>query len=198
MKTFIQELISYLGPEADKHLANAIGVDSTIFQEAFPLVGLLVLSGLKRQKSEHGGMDRVDHILNRYGSDRIFQDLDSFIGRKISEANFDSSLGGLLGGSGPQAADLMSRRFDLENDVADRFIPLLAPIVLGYLSHLRRQSGVGLCGISALLDQHGDDELLDDIPGSFLKNEDHAAVNSSLLAELLKGLTVAEPTGFDQ
>jgi hypothetical protein len=70
---------------------------------------------------------------------------------------------------------------------------MLAPVILGFLSFQRKQSGVGLCGISAIIDQEGDSQLLDDIPGSFLANQQRSAENSQVLAELLKGLTSAHP-----
>ena len=193
MKDFSDEMLSYLGPDAVRLLSDTIGVDRLMIEDLTPPVVQLVFSGLERQKSEHEGMDRVDHILNKHGSAKILKDLQTFLTQKLSAQNLDSSLGGLLGAGGRQAAQLFSHRFNLDSAVAGRIIPILAPVVLGFLSHQRRQIGIGLCGISAILDAGGDSKLLDDIPGSFLADQQRSVENSEVLAELLKNLSSASP-----
>ncbi len=35
----------------------------------------MILGGLKKQKDNHGGEERVDHILNKYGSSSVLDDI---------------------------------------------------------------------------------------------------------------------------
>lgn len=70
MSDFISEFMKMMGPEVSKQLSSNLNIDSKTAQQIIPQVAPLILSGLKRQKDEHGGEARVDHILNKYGRDR--------------------------------------------------------------------------------------------------------------------------------
>ena len=190
MTNFIQDFMSDIGPQAVAHSANILGVDYEKISAVLPLVASLLLCGLKRQKDDHGGMDRIDHILNRYGEDHILEDLPSFFADRAIDHHVNSSLGGILGQSGLTAEKMLAVKFDLDRITTGRMITMVAPVILGYLSRNRRQSGIGLSGISAILDREADSALLDDLSSAFVRDRRHAA-NTTVLAELLKGLTSA-------
>jgi hypothetical protein len=190
MTHFIQHFMAEIGTQAAEHSADVLGIDRLLVLEVLPQVVPILLCGLKRQKDAHGGMDRIDHILNKYGRDHIFENLPAFLTQRACDQSVTSSLGGLLGNSGLEVDRMLSLKYKLDNNVASRIIPMLAPVVLGYLSRERRQSGIGLSGISAILDREAESGLLDDISASFLRDNRHA-LHSDMLAELLKGLTAA-------
>ena len=179
-----------IGTQAAEHTADILGVGRLLLIDALPQVVPLLLSGLKRQKDAHGGMDWIDHILNKHGSDHIFGELPTFLIQRACDHSVTSSLGGLLGNSGLEADQMLSSRYKLDINVASRIVPMLAPVVLGFLSRERRRSCIGLSGISAILDRDAENGLLDDVSSSFLEDKRHAA-HSDMLVELLKGLTAA-------
>ena len=189
MTNFIQDFMSDIVPQAALQIADIIGVDHQKIRGILPLVVPLLLGDLKLQKDEHG-VDRLDHILNKYGGDHIFDDLPTFLSLKAGDPCENSSLGGLLDQFGPKTEKMLAVKFDLDTITTRRIIHMLAPVILGFLSRQRRQSGIGLSGISAILDREADSALLDDLCSSYLRDQRHAA-NTTVLAELLKGLTSA-------
>jgi hypothetical protein len=57
----------------------------------------MILSGLKKQKDEYGGPERVDHILNKYGDPSVRDNLAGLFSQKKQDDSVDPRLGGLLG-----------------------------------------------------------------------------------------------------
>jgi hypothetical protein len=156
-----------------------------------PQIAPLILGGLKKQKDEQGGADRVDHILNKYGSASVLDNLGDLFSSKAQDQNPDPNLGGLLGNSGGEAANLLSKQFNIDGNTAMKLIPMLAPVVLGFLSKQRDQGGMGSSGISSLLDQDGDGSILDDVGGFLMQGLSGSSQKSSgggLLGGLLGGL----------
>ena len=169
MADFISEFMKSLGPEVSKQMAGSLGIKQNDVMKMIPQVAPLILGGLKRQKDERGGPERVDHILNKYGSADVLGDIgglfEAFMGGQRSA---DPQLGGLLGESGNQATNLLSQQFKLDGSTASKIIPMLAPLILGFLTQKRDTQGAGSSGIAALLDQDGDGSILDDVAGFLL------------------------------
>lgn len=187
MPNFIEDFMSSMGPEVAKKLGSSLNVDQGTLQKIIPLVAPMILGGLKNQKDNFGGEQRVDHILNKYGSADVLQNLDQLFSNKMNDPKTDPKLGGLLGDAGTQAANLISKNFNLDSGTAMKLIPMLAPVILGFLSNKRDAQGAGSSGIAALLDQNGDGSILDDVAG-FLLNQATGQKSGNLLTNLLGGL----------
>ncbi|MGH7453069.1 MAG: DUF937 domain-containing protein [bacterium] len=169
MPSFIEELMGSLGPEVSNQLSSKLGLDANTASQILPQVAPMILGGLKRQMEERGGAPRVDHILNKYGSASVLDDIGGLFGMQAQNNNADPRLGGLLGESGVQAANMLSQNFNLDRNTAMKIIPMLAPIILGFLTQKRDSGGAGSQGIAALLDQDGDGSVLDDVAGFFMR-----------------------------
>jgi hypothetical protein len=169
MPNFIEELMGSLGPEVSSQLSSTLGIDANTASQILPQVAPMILGGLKRQMEERGGAPRVDHILNKYGSASVLDDIGGLFGMQAKSQKPDPRLGGLLGESGVQAANLLSQNFNLDSNTAMKIIPMLAPIILGFLTQKRDAGGAGSQGIAALLDQDGDGSVLDDVAGLFMR-----------------------------
>ncbi len=188
MADFISEFMKMMGPEVSKQLSSNLNIDANTAQQIIPQVAPLILSGLKRQKDEHGGEARVDHILNKYGSpDALEQIGDIFSAFANEQRPADPALGGLLGNSGVEATNLLSNQFKLDGNTAAKIIPMLAPIILGFLTQ-KRDAGQGSSGIAALLDQNGDGSILDDVAGFLMGGSGKTGGAGNLLGSLLGGL----------
>ncbi len=189
MSGFIDELMESFGPEISKQLNNNLGINTKTAQQLIPQVAPLILSGLRKQKDEFGGEARVDHILNKYGSASVLDNIGELFADKSKDDNPDPKLGGLLGDSGVQAADLLSKQFNLSGDLAAKVIPMLAPVILGALTQ-KRDSGAGSNGIASLLDQDGDGSILDDVASFMIQGLGSSGTSSSknVLGGLLGGL----------
>jgi hypothetical protein len=176
-----------MGPEVAKKLGSSLNVDQGTIQKIIPLVAPMILSGLKNQKDNFGGEQRVDHILNKYGSADVLQNLDQLFSNKMNDPKADPKLGGLLGDAGTQAANLISKNFNLDSSTAMKLIPMLAPVILGFLTNKRDSQGAGSSGIASLLDQNGDGSILDDVAG-FILNQATGQKSGNLLTNLLGSL----------
>jgi len=169
MAGLLEELVNTVGPEVSKQLSSTLGIDSKTAGQILPQVAPLILGGLKRQMQERGGAPRVDHILNKYGNPSVLDDIGSLFGAQARNEKADPRLGGLLGESGVQAANMLSQQFKLDGNTAMKIIPMLAPVILGALSRKRDANGVGATGLAALIIQDGDGEILDDVAGFLMR-----------------------------
>jgi len=169
MPGFVDEFMGTLGPEVTQQISKNLGINKNVATQIVPQLIPMILGGLRKQKDEHGGEARVDHILNKYGSSNVLENISGLFSQKARDENADPRLGGLLGESGVQATDMIANQFKLDSGVASKLIPMLAPVVLGALTQKRDAQGVGSSGIAALLDQDGDGSILDDVAGFLMK-----------------------------
>jgi hypothetical protein len=186
MGNLLEDFMGSIGSQATDQLSSKLGIDQSTASAIIPQVLPMILGGLKKQKDNHGGEARVDHILNKYGSSSVLDDIGGLFSQKAQDPNPDPALGGLLGDAGVQASNLFGKQFNLDSGTASKIIPMLAPLVLGYLTK-QKDSGAGSSGIAALLDQDGDGSVLDDVTG-FLMNGLGGSSSSSKSSGLLGGL----------
>ena len=76
MASIVEEFMSSLGPEVSQKLSSKTDIDLNTIQNILPVIAPMILGGLKKQKDEHGGQDRVDHILNKYGNPSVLNNID--------------------------------------------------------------------------------------------------------------------------
>lgn len=188
MSGLFDELLGAVGPEVSQQLSSSLGIDRNVAGQILPQIAPLILGGLKRQMQDRGGAPRVDHILNKYGDANVLDDIGGLFGMHAQQESADPRLGGLLGDSGVQAANMLSKNFNLDASTAMKVIPMLAPIVLGFLSKKRDTGGAGATGLASLLDQDGDGDILDDVAGFFMRGMSGGGGQSSgagMLGDLL-------------
>ncbi|HPL14922.1 MAG TPA: DUF937 domain-containing protein [Candidatus Aminicenantes bacterium] len=183
---FLDEFMQAYGGQASRSLSASLGIKKASAAQIIPAVVPMILGGLKRQMETQGGAARIDHILNKYGSDSVLDDIAGAIGDRAGQAA-DAQLGGLLGSSGLQATDMIARRFKLDPGVAAKIIPALAPLILGALTQKKNASADGLGGIAALLDRDGDGGILDDVAGMLFQGSSSSSSGGGL-GKLLGGL----------
>ncbi len=170
MNDLLSGLLGGISPQITNQLASKFGIDQNVASQLLPAIAPLILGGLKRQADDNGGQQRVEHILDKYGSESVLNDVSGTIQQQSLNTNPDPDLGGLLGGSGTQAAQALSSKFGIDAETAMKLIPILAPFVLGALSRHRNspaaqggQTSGG--GLMDFLDQNGDGSVLDDVVG---------------------------------
>jgi len=191
MADFISEFMKQFGPDVSRGLSSNLGMEQRAANQLIPQVIPMILGGLKRQMETRGGAERLDHILNKYGSEDVLDQIGDVMSAKAQQANPDPQLGGLLGQSGIQASEMIGQKFGLSSEKAMSLIPMLAPLILGALSRMKnQQGGAGLDGIASLIDRDGDGSILDDIAGFLLPglSGEASTGRGGLLESLLGGL----------
>lgn len=198
MTSFIEEFLENYGLEASEQLSSNLGIDQKTALQMIPLVAPMILGGLKRQMEQHGGSNkkaranRVNHILNKYGSASVLDHIADEFHTRAEDRNPDPRLGGLLGDSGMQAADTMSKQFKIDKSTAMKIIVMLTPLILGALTNKRDRGRKGSTGIASLIDQDGDDQILDDVAGFLIqglagsgsRSESSGGILGSLLGQI--------------
>jgi len=184
---FVDDFMQALGGQAGKSLASGLGIKKSAAAQIVPAVVPMVLGGLKRQMETQGGAARLDHILNKYGSDSVLDDVAGAVLNRSGQAA-DAQLGGLLGQSGLQATDMIAQRFKLDPGIAAKIIPALAPLILGYLTRQKKTSADGLGGVASIIDQDGDGSILDDVAGMLFQGSGASSGGGGILGKLLAGL----------
>ncbi|MDQ3022183.1 MAG: DUF937 domain-containing protein [Bacteroidota bacterium] len=191
MSDLFNNLLSSLGgEETTKKIGSSLNIDPNIIQQAIPILAPMILGGLKRQSEENGGQERVDHILNKYGDPGVLDNVDGLVDKMSGQDNFDSNLGGLLGNSGSQITDVLSKKFNLDGSTAAKIIPMIAPLIMGYLTKSRNSNPEGSSGFASFLDQNGDGSIIDDVAG-FFSNKQQGNQNQGSgggIMEILGGL----------
>jgi len=189
MASIMDEFMSSLGPEVSSQLSANLGIEENAVQHMLPQIAPMILGGLKRQKDNYGGEERVDHILNKYGNADVLDNIGDFFSSQVQDQEADPRLGGLLGDSGVQATNMLSEQFNLSGSTAAKIIPMLAPIILGFLTQKRDQGGAGSTGIASILDRDGDGSILDDVAEMFLQGSSgRSRAGGGLLGGLLGSL----------
>lgn len=187
MAGFIDEFMKSMGSDTSSQMAKSLGINKNIVKQIIPQVAPLIIGGLQKQKNKFGEV-RVDHILNKYGNANVLTNVAGLFSQKVKDPKSDPKLGGLLGDSGTQATKMIQNQFNLDSKTASKIIPMLAPLILGFLSKKRDADGLGSSGIASLLDQDGDGSILDDVAGLFLQNVAGSGSKGNALGGLLGGL----------
>jgi hypothetical protein len=193
MSDLISDFLNNFGGDASNKIGSSLGVDPGIIQQAIPIIAPMILGGLMKQKQQYGGQERVDHILNKYGDPKVLNNIEGLINEK-SQGDADPDLGGLLGNSGSTLSNALSDKLGLNMGTAMKIIPLVAPLILGYLTRQRDTNPEGSAGFASFLDQNGDGSILDEISGllgggqtSTQQNTGSLGVIGNLLGGLLGG-----------
>jgi len=190
MSEFAREFMEQFGSDVSRQLSANLGVPPKAAGRIIPEVIPMILGGLKRQMETKGGPDRLNHILNKYGSADVLDRIGDEMSARSRQTDPDPKLGGLLGESGVQASRMIGQKFGLDPQKAMSLIPMLAPLILGALSRKRDQGGSGPAGIAALIDRDGDGDILDDIAGFLTRGLGGAGTGGrgGLIGSLLGGL----------
>ncbi|HOF20641.1 MAG TPA: DUF937 domain-containing protein [Bacteroidales bacterium] len=192
MANFIDDFMKNYGPEVSRQLSSNLNIDQGTVQKLIPELAPLILGGLKRQKDDRGGDERVNHILNKYGDSSVLGNLKGLISGKLNDSSADANLGGLLGDKGGvAAARALGKKMNIDPSVIMKIIPALAPVILAALTKKRDTGKTGIGGIGSLLDANGDGNIIDDIAGFILKGKGGASAGAgkNILGSLLGGIT---------
>ncbi len=183
MSGLIEGILAQLGPAGAREIAGSLGADESLVTSAVSAALPAIIAGLAKNASNPQGAESLSNALNDH-SPSIFDQL----GPLISAGGGDGAkiLGHVLGNSRPQVEQNLSQQSGLPIDTIMKLLPILAPLVMGYLSKQKasqsldssglggvlkaerqqveqRQPGLG--GLAAILDGDGDGSIIDDIIG---------------------------------
>jgi hypothetical protein len=166
---FLDDLRTEHGDDIQRQLVSQLGLNPQQAASILPKVGPLILGALKQQKDTFGE-EHIQGQVEQFGADD-FSDIGSVLNNGAQ--NGDPELGGLLGGKGQQASQMMANQLGISPGTAMKIIPMLAPLIIGMLKKRSAggtsgdNPGGGLGGLGSILDRNGDGSIMDDLGALF-------------------------------
>lgn len=177
----MQSLIGSLGQSELSALGQQLGADPATTGKAVSAALPALLGSLSRNADSPTGAASLASALDRDHDGSILDDIGGFLGGGQTAAG-DAILGHVLGGRQPAVEQNIANSAGLDLGMVQRLLPLLAPLLMGYVGRAKRQQGfdagslAGMLGgarrqidagspglLGSLLDADGDGDATDDV-----------------------------------
>ena len=180
MTGLIDGLMEQLGSSGTSQLAGALGADENAMGGLISAALPAILGGLAKNAEQADGASSLASALDDH-DDSIFGNLGSLLG---GGGPGDAILGHVLGQKRPQVEQQVAGNAGVDLSMITKLLPLLAPLVMGYLSKQKKTNNLdeaglgamlnnerkaveakqpGLGGLASILDADGDGSVLDDV-----------------------------------
>lgn len=182
MSGLVEGIIGQLGPGGLSQIAGALGADEKAVGGAVAAALPAILAGMANNSRQPQGAESLSNALGDH-SPSIFDALGPLLAGGGDGAKI---LGHVLGSRQDSVGQNLSQQSGLDMGMIMKLLPILAPLVMGYLSKQKQDQGLdagglgsllgnerkqveqkqpGLGGLAAILDADGDGSIVDDIIG---------------------------------
>ncbi|MEM7274310.1 MAG: DUF937 domain-containing protein [Actinomycetota bacterium] len=182
MSGLVEGILSQLGPSGMAQIAGTLGVDQSAASSAVGAALPAIIAGMANNTRQPEGANALSSALDDH-SLSIFEGLGGLLGGGGDGAKI---LGHVLGGRQPSVEQNLAQQSGLNLDTIMKLLPILAPLVMGYLSNQKKSQDLdagglgsvlsqerrqaetsqpGLGGLASILDSDGDGSIVDDILG---------------------------------
>lgn len=146
MASMLEELAGALGGETLGQLAGALGADNDAVSKGVAAALPAILGGLARNSRQPNGAQALNNALGNDHDGSILDSLGAVFGgspwaQQQATRHGDRILGHVFGQARPQVEQQVQRSSGLPSGIVQKLLPLLAPIVMGYIG--RKLSGGG-------------------------------------------------------
>lgn len=183
MSGLVEGILSQLGPGGVAQLASSLGTNENQMESAVAAAIPAILAGMANNSRQPNGAEALSNALSDH-SPSIFDQLGSLLGSGGGDGA--KILGHVLGSRQAPVAENLSGQSGINLDVIMKLLPILAPLVMGYLSGQKKSQGLdagglgsvlgaerqqvekkkpGLGGLASILDADGDGSIVDDLLG---------------------------------
>lgn len=193
MDDLMTSILGELAGSPMNQLSAQLGTDTRSTQTAVQAALPVLLGALAKNSTSSGGADLLSGALDRDHDGSILDDLGGFLGN-ASQGNGAGILRHVLGQKQPAIESGIGKATGMDTSQIAKLLPILAPIVMGYLGRQKKQQGfdagalAAMLGaqqsqaqaqnpafnvLSALLDKDDDGSVIDDLGsmlGGFLSN----------------------------
>lgn len=187
MSGLVEGILGQLGPSGTAQIAKSLGADESVVGDAISAALPAIIAGMANNASRPEGAQALSNALGDH-SPSIFDSLGGLLGGGGDGAKI---LGHVLGGRQSNVEQNLAGQSGLNINVIMKLLPILAPLVMGYLSKQKQDQGLdagglgsvlsqerkqveekkpGLGGLASILDSDGDGSIVDDILGKLTGN----------------------------
>ncbi|MGI9609500.1 MAG: DUF937 domain-containing protein [Acidimicrobiia bacterium] len=180
MSDLLEGILSELGSGGISEIANGLGIDQSTASSAVGLALPAILGGMANNAQKAEGAQSLSNALDDHDAG-IFGQLGDLLG---GGGPGEGILGHVLGQKQPAVEQNLSQQSGLNLGSIAKLLPILAPLVMGYLSKQKKANDMGaadigsmlgrerqqeeretpgLGGLGAILDSDGDGFDLDDV-----------------------------------
>ena len=152
MAGLLDGIMGQLGSGGLSQLSEALGVDESQAGSAVSAALPAILAGLAHNTSNQAGAAALSSALDQH-SGSIFDQL----GPLLQSGGGDGAaiLSHILGGSQPQVAQAVATHAGVDPSLILKLLPMLAPLVMGYLSHQKQTQNLNAGSLGELInDEH--------------------------------------------
>ena len=189
----IDELMGAVGGEGLGALGGLLGgADENVTKGVLGAALPAIIGAMANNASKPGGADSLLGALQKDHDGSILDNLGGFLGQPNTDDG-DGILGHVFGNSRPQVEQNIAQKSGLDLGMIIKFLPVIAPILMGFLGKMTRQnnldagaltnslqqekqaaeaSGFDFGSILGMLDSDRDGDVKDDVMkmgGSWLK-----------------------------
>jgi len=152
----LEELAGALGGDTLGQLAGVLGADNEAVGKGVAAALPALLGGLARNARQPEGASALSNALGTDHDGSILDSLGSIFGgspwaQQQANRHGESILGHVFGGNRPRVEQQVQAASGLQSSMVTKLLPLLAPVVLGYLG--KKLSGGGSDQVAQSLEQ---------------------------------------------
>ncbi len=184
MSNLVDGILNQLGTGGVAQIAKSLGADESATGAAVAAALPAIIGAMATNTSQPAGAESLASALDEHNPS-IFDSLGSLIGGSNDGMKI---LGHVFGGRQQNVEQNLAGQSGLDLGMIMKLLPILAPLVMGYLSREKQDrqldaGGIGamlgqerqeaetrkpgLGGLAAILDADGDGSIVDDILGKF-------------------------------
>lgn len=185
MSNMVDGILDQLGPAGVAQIASSLGVDEQLMGPAVAAAIPAILGGMANNARQPTGAESLSRALDSH-SPSIFDALGPLLGGGSGASDGAKILGHVFGNRQQSVERNLAGQSGLNLDIIMKLLPILAPLVMGYLSREKQAKGLdagglgsvlgqerqtaesrqpGLGGLASILDADGDGSIIDDVLG---------------------------------
>lgn len=154
MSGLLEGLAGALGGDAVGQLAGLLGADNDATSKAVAVALPAILGGLAKNSQSQQGAGALFDALSQDHDGSILGNLGALLGggqQQQQESMGEKILGHVLGGGRPRVERQVAQSSGLQSALVSKLLPMLAPVVLGYLGNKIREGGMSRNDLTAEL-----------------------------------------------
>ena len=149
----IDEMMGAMGGEGLGALGGLLGgADETTTKNALGAALPAILGAMASNASKPGGADSLMGALQKDHDGSILDNLGGFLGSPNTDDG-DGILGHVFGNNRPQVEQNIAQKSGLDLGTIMKFLPVIAPIIMGFLGKMTRQNNLDAGGLTQSLQQ---------------------------------------------
>lgn len=149
MSNLLDDLVSNLGSGGVSQIAGALGADESQLSNVIGMALPAILGGMANNAAKPEGAQALHSALDDH-DEGVFGQLGDLLG---GGGAGDGILGHVLGGKRDGVEQQLAGNSGMDLGMIKKLLPILAPLVMGYLSRQKKQQGLDAGGLGAMLGQ---------------------------------------------